>query len=346
MAHVEPPLGATLPPLSNRQPDAVSWPTESWQRRSQPALAQTSARTAIESLFSALHPDDVTYALLIAHRGELVFERYDAGASAFYLQYSWSMAKSITHALVGLLVGDGKLDICAPAPVAQWQADERRHITWHQLLTMSSGLAFAEDYEDGAVSDVIAMLNGKGRKDTGAYAADKPLSHPPGSQFSYSSGTTNIICRLLRDIVGGPSEFLQFAQQRLFEPIGMCTALPRFDHSGTFIGSSYLLATPQDFLRFGLLYLRDGCWDGQRLLPSGWIDYARTPSFNDGNEAYGAHWWLDPKGHRFYASGYDGQRIIIDPENDAIIVRLGRTPVHRADPVWAACDTLLDRLAG
>ncbi|MGI9323611.1 MAG: serine hydrolase domain-containing protein [Pseudomonadales bacterium] len=333
-----------MQPLQPLLPNNVDWPTERWQRRNDGRLENSQASAAIEYLFAGLDAGDVTYALLIAQRGELLFERYDAGATAFYLQYSWSMAKSITHALVGMLVGDGKLHLEQKIDAPEWQADARAEITLAQLLAMRSGLEFSEDYEDGGSSDVIAMLNTTGRHDMANYAAAKPLQHAPGTHWSYSSGTTNIICRLLRETIGGPTEFLRFASQRLFEPIGMRSATPRFDHSGTFIGSSFLFATPQDFLRFGLLYLRDGCWDGQRLLPPSWVDQARTPTYNDGTEAYGAHWWLSPTSDRFFASGYDGQRIIIDPTSDTVLVRLGRTPVHRADPVWSACDTLITTL--
>ncbi|MEM1435335.1 MAG: serine hydrolase [Pseudomonadota bacterium] len=327
------------------QPAAVPWPTQKWARGRRAALVRQDVRQAVGALFEDLPAPDVTYALLVAHRGELVLERYDHGANPIYLQYSWSMAKSITQALTGCLIDDGVLDLERTLDVPEWRNDERAAITLRHLLEMRSGLEFREDYVDGQQSDVIPMLYEDGRHDTGGYAASKPLVHPPGEHFSYSSGTTNIICRALRDALGGVDDFLRFARERLFEPIGMRSATPRFDRSGTFIGSSFLLADPRDFLRFGLLYLRDGCWDGQQLLPTGWTRYAATESFNDGTEAYGAHWWLEPQGQRYFASGYDGQRIIIDPEADLVLVRLGRTPVERADAIWRATGTILDALA-
>jgi CubicO group peptidase (beta-lactamase class C family) len=234
----------------------------------------------------------------------------------------------------------------APAAVSEWQRadDPRRGITLDQLLKMRSGLQFAEDYVDGVASDVIPMLNFEGRFDMGAFAAAKPLAHAPGSFFSYSSGTSNIICRILRDIVGGPTQMLAFMQDELFEPVGMRTALPRFDRSGTFVGSSYCLASPQDFARFGYLYLRDGVWDGRRILPEGWVDYARTPSYATEVESYGAHWWLTPGTSRFFAGGYDGQRIFVVPERDAVVVRCGRTPVAEAPYLWKQIDALLELL--
>jgi CubicO group peptidase (beta-lactamase class C family) len=256
------------------------------------------------------------------------------------------MAKSVTHALAGILVRDGRLDIHAPAPVPEWRDDARCAITVDQLLRMSSGLAFNEDYVDGEASDVITMLMFDGRHDTGAFAAAKPLVHPPGTFWSYSSGTTNIICRMLGEIVGdGPTGMLSFMSDELFEPLGMRSPTPRFDGAGTFVGSSYLFAMPQDFARFGLLYLRDGVWDGRRILPPGWVDYARTPTHNDGEFAYGAHWWLRPD-HTdwFYASGYDGQRVLLVPEKDAIIVRVGRTPVTEVQYVWDRVHAIADLL--
>ena len=245
------------------------------------------------------------------------------------------MAKSITHALVGILVRQGKLDIYAPAAVPEWQGDARREITLDQLLRMSSGLEFQEDYIDRG-SDVIAMLQFDGRHDVGAFAANKPLRHPPGSVWSYASGTTNIICRILKDTVeGGASGMLRFMNDELFEPLGIRSATPKFDTSGTFIGSSYLFATPQDFARFGLLYLRGGVWDGQQILPAGWVDYARTPTYQSDTEAYGAQWWLSPDHPGwFYCGGYDGQRILCVPQKDLVIVRCGRTPVAEDDYIW------------
>jgi CubicO group peptidase (beta-lactamase class C family) len=318
------------------QPAGVPWPTAHWDR-AEPAADDAGRFAKLTNEIFELPPaKGVTYALLVIKNGQLCYERYDAGANAFYLQYSWSMAKSITQALTGILVEAGKLDLYEGAPVEEWQQDERRHITLDQLLRMSSGLAFREDYADGGISDVIPMLSFEGRHDTGAFAAAKPLEHPPGSFWSYSSGTTNIICRILKEAVGGgASGMLRFMNDRLFEPIGVRTATPKFDTSGTFIGSSYLLATPQDFARFGLLYLRGGTWDGAEILSRKWVDYARSPTVHTAEECYGAHWWMNPDNPRqFYASGYDGQRVLCDPDRDLIIVRLGRTAAEEVDYVW------------
>jgi len=237
-------IALNLSPLP-RQPAATPWPTGRWSRN-QPVVSDADQlRQYCDEIFQLNEAQGVTYALQIISQGELVLDRYDAGASAAYLQYSWSMAKSITHALVGILVKQGKLDIYAPAAVPEWQHDARRDITLDQLLRMSSGLEFQEDYIDSG-SDVIAMLQFDGRHDVGAFAANKPLIHAPGSVWSYASGTTNIICRILKDIVGGgASGMLRLMNDELFEPLGIRSAAPKFDTSGTFIGSSYLFATPR-----------------------------------------------------------------------------------------------------
>lgn len=328
-----------LPP----QPSHAPWPTQAWSRaEANPSDAAAFAHHT-EALFDLPAPQGLTQALLVVHQGQLVFERYAHGGSPIYTQVSWSIAKSVTQALVGIAVQDGLLDLYAPAPVPEWRDDERSQITLDQLLRMSSGLRFREEYLDPSESDVIPMLAGPPRHDMGAFAASLPLEHPPGSAFSYSSGTSNIVARLLREVIGGPTEMLRFMRERLFEPIGIRSAVPSFDTSGTFIGSSWLYAIPEDFARFGLLYLRDGVWEGQRILPEGWVDYARSKTFDDGEEAYGAHWWLKPGDTSvFYASGFDGQRILIAPEKDLLIVRMGRTPKAEAPPMWAHVDSLLE----
>ncbi len=338
----------TLPVLPSLpgQPADTPWPTARWQRGEAKTNDRTAFQAATDAAFELAPEQGVTLALLVVQNGQLVFERYDHGATPIYLEYSWSMAKSITHALVGLLVKDGALDVQERAAVAEWADDSRREITLHNLLQMRSGLEFFEDYEDGQASDVIAMLFSDGRHDTGGYAADKPLVAPPGERFSYSSGTTNIICRLLGELIGqGPTGMLKFMEERLWGPLGMRTPTPRFDTAGTFIGSSFLLATAEDFARFGYLYLRNGIWEDQQILPEGWVDYARTPSFMSDEEGYGAHWWLHPsRAGWFFASGYDGQRIYVIPEKDTVVVRLGRTHVDHAEPVWANVERLVDTL--
>ena len=322
----------SLPELP-KQPPGVAWPTQSWPRASAPNSLNLKN---CDEIFDLTETQGVAYAFLVVKKGELLYERYANGANAFYLQYSWSMAKSITHALAGILVRQNRLDIHAPVAIAEWADDSRRDITFDQLLRMSSGLAFNEDYVDGQSSDVIHMLQFEGRHDMGSFAAAKPLVHAPDECWSYSSGTTNIICRILRDIIGdGMNGMSRFMADELFEPLGMRSATPKFDHAGTFIGSSFLFATPQDFARFGLLYLRGGEWDGRQIVSPEWVDYARTPTFNDGEDCYGAHWWMKPDNPDwFYCSGYDGQRIICVPEKDVVIVRLGRTPVDEAGYVW------------
>jgi CubicO group peptidase (beta-lactamase class C family) len=242
---------------------------------------------------------------------------------------SWSMAKSIMHAVIGLLVGDGRLDLDTPLDIPEWPAgDARRAITLRHLLAMRDGLDFVEDYIDDRASDVINMLFGDGQADMAHFAADRPLAAPPDTRFNYSSGTTNIISGLVARLLGPGAPYETYLQERLFRPIGMRSAVPQFDEAGTWVASSYLRATAQDFARFGLLYLRDGRWDGTQLLPEGWVDYARTMVSNDPDDGpYGAHWWGvagDVLG-TFRASGYEGQFISLCPALDLMLVRLGKT---------------------
>lgn len=319
------------------------WPTKTWPegRFHCTDLAKFAALEGEAFSSKASLTLGETHALLVVQEGRITHERYGEGFTADSTHHSWSKAKSITHALAGILVKDGLLDIHAPADVPEWAQDARKSITLDQLLRMSSGLKFIEDYAPGGKpSDVIAMLFGEGKEDVAGYAASLPLEHAPGSFWSYASGTTNIVSRLLSRRLGksGPA-FEQFMRARLFDPIGITSAIPKFDKAGTFIGSSFCFMTARDFARFGLLYLRDGVWDGARLLPEGWVDYARTPTFQqpgvDANR-YGAHWWLDFGGPgSFSANGYDGQFTIIVPDRDLIIVRHGATPLALKDNLKA-----------
>lgn len=331
------------------QPAGTPWPTFAWPD------GEPLAGPAAAHLDSAFAPDSLgrigrTDALLVVRGGRIVYERYGAGLSAANTFPSWSKAKSMTHALTGLLVGDGLVDIHAPADAPEWrgEGDPRGAITLDQLLRMSSGLKFTEEYGPDAPSDVIPMLFGEGQADVAAFAARFPLIHVPGVVMAYSSGTTNIIARALaRALDARGPDFEAFMRRRLFEPLGMTSPIPKFDDAGTFIGSSFCFCTARDFARFGLLYLRDGVWEDQRLLPEGWVDHARTrtPAAHDDAEPYGAQWWLGLGGPgSFSANGYDGQYTVVVPDLDLVLVRHGATPMDLKDPLkaWigAAVETL------
>ena len=333
-----------LPPLP-AQPEGVPWPTTAWPEGDPgPDVDAVRLHRLLDEAFGDPQPEDrlgLSLATVVIHRGRLIAERYGTTAGPDEPLISWSMAKSITHAAVGLLVADGLIDVHSPATVPEWQNgnDPRAEITVDHLLRMVPGLEFNEDYVDGATSHCLEMLWGdEAHLDMAHYAASQPLLHRPDTVFNYSSGTTNIVSRLLADRVGRGPAFEAWLRQRLLDAIGMTTAEPRFDEAGTFVGSSYLYATARDFARFGLLYLRDGVWDGQRLLPQGWVDYARTPRGIDPESGpYGAHWWV-PRPGQFAAHGYEAQRIICVPDRDLVVVRLGKTVIDLSDNLdgWTA----------
>ncbi len=328
-----------LPP----QPAGVDWPTEDWPEGELPPGVDLAPLLA--EVFDNDGPLAETFAVLVVHGGRVVAERYQGALEHFDRPptpvtdetplLSWSMAKSMLQAVIGLLVGDGRLDLDAPAAVPEWAdpGDPRHAITLRQLLAMRDGLAFVEDYEDDRVSDVMQMLFGDGQADMAHFAAARPLAAAPGTRFNYSSGTSNIISGVVARTVGPGESYARFLHGRLFGPIGMKSADPEFDEAGTWVASTYLRASARDFARFGLLYLRDGLWDGVRLLPPGWVDYARTwTSIDpDGDSPYGAHWYGvagDTLG-TFRAAGYEGQSITICPPLDLVVVRLGKTPLDR-----------------
>ena len=333
-----------LPPLPP-QPDGVPWPTDDWPTGDPPP------GLALDALLDrAFDPDGElteTYAVVVIHQGRLVAERYAGALPSFDAPpepvtadtslLSWSMAKSFLHALVGMLVAEGRLDPEAPAAVPLWQGDDdpRKAITLRHLLEMRDGLDFLEDYVDGDRSDVINMLFGAGQADVATFAADRPLAAPPGTRFNYSSGTTNVISGIVARLLGPGEPYEAFLQERLFDAIDLRTARATFDDAGTFIASSFVYATARDFARFGLLYLRDGVWDGERLLPPGWVDTARTQQATDpeNGNGYGWQWWVRPDDEHhgtFWAQGYEGQSIVVCPGLDLVLVRLGKTPAERA----------------
>lgn len=276
-----------------------------------------------------------TKAVVVLYRDTLVTERYAPGFTKNTRMPGWSMAKSVTSALVGVLVRQGRLSVEEPAPVPSWRVanDERGSITLDDMLRMRSGLAWNESYF--TVSDVTRMLFMS--EDMAQVAIQQPLAEPPGTEWYYSSGTTNILSSIIRQTVG--EEYLAFPYRELFGPLGMNSAVWETDLSGTPVGSSYLFATARDWAKFGLLYLNDGVWKEKRILPEGWVHYTATPVAQAPFRKYGAHFWLnageagnaqnrlfpDVPSDMLFAEGFDGQNVFIIPSRDLVVVRLGVT---------------------
>jgi len=340
-------LAAAVPEPPEPLPSDVLWPDGSKvdPGNPPPGVDVEKLDRALDFAFNDPAPDRPvgTRAVVVVHGGGIIGERYAPGFSKDTPLLGWSMTKSVNNALVGILVKQGKLDINEPAPVPEWKdpADPRSKITLDQLLRMSSGLTFVEEYEDNITSDCNLMLFTV--RDMAAYAASKELEGEPDSIWSYSSGTTNIISRIVRHTVGGSdADYLAFPRRELLDKLGMNSTVIEPDPSGTLVGSSYMYATARDWARFGLLFLNDGVWHGERILPEGWVEYCATPTPKAPQGGYGAQFWLNagspdnPKDRwmpeiptdAYSARGHDGQYVTIIPSMDLVVVRLGFTPNH------------------
>jgi CubicO group peptidase (beta-lactamase class C family) len=336
-------------------PAGVDWPTRAWPR----AAGGSALDDLVDEAFTA-GDLAITQAVVVVRAGAIIAERY-GGEVPFFDRpaepvtpdttlLSWSMAKSMLHFVIGTLVDDGRVDPDAPAPVPEWseEGDPRARIRVSDMLAMRDGLDWNESYEIGQPSDAIEMLFGESRVDVAGYAAAHDALADPGERFNYSSGTTNILSRVVADIVGRGDEYRSFLHQRLFAPLGMTSARPGFDATGVWVASTFVHATAQDFARFGLLYLRGGEWDGARLVSRAWTDNAQVPLSvdPDNGDLYSRHWYVvgDEYGS-YWASGYEGQMIVVVPALDAVIVRLGRSPEENGPQRAAWRDRVIATLA-
>jgi CubicO group peptidase (beta-lactamase class C family) len=289
--------------------------------------------SAISGAFSETDPKNPkrTRAIVVLQNGKLIAEKYAPKITKYTPLLGWSMTKSVTNAMIGLLVKDGKLDINRPAPIPEWQNDERNKITLDHLLRMSSGLDWEENYAQP--SDATDMLFRK--KDAGFFALQAKAKYKPDEKWYYSSGTSNILQEIIRRKFKTLAEYQAFPHERLFNKIGMNSAILEPDASGTYVGSSFMYATARDWSKFGQLYLQDGVWKNERILPGGWVKYSSTETPNS-NGQYAAQFWLYHNDNLypkdvFHAIGFEGQFVTIVPSQNLVIVRLGCTPGDNFD---------------
>jgi hypothetical protein len=272
-----------------------------------------------------------TKAVVVIHDGKVIAERYADGVGVDTPLPGFSMTKSVVNALLGILTLQGRTTPSLPAPIPEWRGvtDPRREIEVEHLMRMTTGLALDETNSGFDPSNQMYLYD-----DMAGFAAKAPLIAPPGSRWHYSSATTQLLARIIRDIAGGPEQTLAIAWRELFNPLGMRSVTLEFDASGTLQGSANMLASARDWARFGLLYLNDGEIGGHRILPDDWVGFSASATLDTD---YGAGFWTNRSEHpnakgrvrlgiprdAFFASGYLGQRVVILPTQHLVIARLG-----------------------
>ncbi len=293
-------------------------------------------KAALDHAFEepAAPPFRRTRAVVVVRDGTVIAERYADGIGVDTPLLGFSMTKSVVNALIGLLTQQGRISPSFPAPIPEWRAatDPRREIEVEHLLRMTTGLALDETNSGFDVSSQMVYLH----NDMAGFAVKAAMIAPPGTRWAYSSPTTQLLARIIRDLTGGPEQTLAFAWRELFNPLGMRNVTLQFDGSGTLEGSSSMLASARDWARFGLLYLNDGMIGGRRMLHEDWIDFSAAATLDTD---YGAGFWTNRSEHErakarvrlgmprdaYFASGDLGQRVVILPSQHLVIVRLGNS---------------------
>ena len=295
--------------------------------------ADPALKAALDHAFEepASPPFRRTKAVVVVHQGKVIAERYADGVGVDTPLLGFSMTKSVLNALLGILTLQGRITPSLPAPIPEWRGatDPRREIEVEHLMRMTTGLALDETNSGFDPSNQMYLYD-----DMAGFAVTAPLIAPPGTRWHYSSATTQLLARIIRDIVGGPEQTLALAWRELFNPLGMRRVTIEFDASGTLQGSANMLASARDWARFGLLYLQDGEIDGRRILPDDWVGFSASATLDTD---YGAGFWTNRSDHpharglvrlgiprdAFFASGYLGQRVVILPTQHLVIARLG-----------------------
>lgn len=317
-----------------------------------PGASRDKLARAVDALFA---PDmGETRAVIVMKNGRIVAERYAEGYHENTRFVSWSMAKSVTGVMIGMLVSDGRLRLDETAPVPTWQrpGDPRGEITLRQLLQMRSGLRHSEAISPVYESDEVRMLFLDGRDDMARYAEDQPLEAEPGRKFEYSSATSVILADLAARVLSPAPDpesrrraVADYLRTRLFEPTSMKSMLPEFDASGTLVGGSLIHGTARDWARFGEFLRNKGSVKGAQIIPRQWIEFMVTPSPREAQ--YGAQIWLNrsptngdsslfpdrgPK-DLFACIGHLGQYVMVSPSRGLTVVRLGKTQDDKLAPV-------------
>lgn len=302
-----------------------------------------------------------TQALIVMQDGKIVAERYGTGIGLQTKLLSRSLGKTVTAALVGLMVSDGRLALDQPVPVAAWDqpGDPRGTITLRNLLQMASGLEHVEEGDPLYRSDAVRMIFTDGAQDMAAYAEAKPIANPPGSRFAYSTADTMILCDLMTRTLTDSSTpdirrnaMMEFVRGRLMAPAGLPSLTPEFDAKGTMIGGAMMHMTARDYARFGELLRNHGRINGHQLISARWVSFMTSSS--PANAAYGGHVWLNREGtgnplfpgrvssKMFGMVGHHGQYLLVSPGQRLVVLRMGISTAEQRAALKSALAHLME----
>ncbi len=320
----------TLPGAAYSQ-DTLQWPKGDVVADTLvPGVNYERLNAFLDACFDApgAEPSKKTLGVAVVYNNQLIAEKYLNGYDFKTMFHGWSMTKSITGAMAGILFDEGRLTPDEPAGFAEWQNDDRKNITVKNIIQMSSGLDWYENYFTISDATVMLMQN----DDMLSSVTDNKPVHAPGSFWNYSSGDANLLSGILRNKIGNDKDYQLFAYNRLLHPLGMLNTKVETDASGLFVASSYSYGSTRDWARFGLLFLNNGVFAGDTILSREWVGFMKSPAdASDGN--YAGTFWIkesnpeqtltDVPADVFFADGFLGQRIYIIPSKNLVAVRMG-----------------------
>ena len=318
-----------LPPASE-----MNWPMGDRMEGGFPeGIDEIKVQEALEAAFDPA--EGLTAGFVAVYKGQIIAEGYQEGLDRYTRLPSWSMGKSLTATLMGQLIHQGVYELWQPAPVSIWQGedDPRKNIRIGDIVRMSSGLRFVapqdpDYYEARGYPDHLYVYTGA--IDAHQWAISRPAQWPPNTVGRYRNSDPLALNYLIKQaVVERGEEYLTYPQRYLFDKLGIQNMVLETDVHGNFLLQGYEYGTPRDWARLGMLYMQDGVWEGERLLPEGWVDFVRTPAPAWEEPEYGGMFWLNRTGEfpipedAYFMAGAGGQFTILIPTHDLVVVRLG-----------------------